>query len=124
MTLREGDTGPEVEELQKALNAKGAALKEDGDFGPATESAVIAFQKAVGLNADGIVGPLTIAALQGTTPPPVEHPGSGVGPVIGTGEYSHDFQSMVLRSDWAARIKHATDLVLRGKSHYLDLELI
>lgn len=122
MTLREGDTGPEVEELQKVLNEKGASLKVDGDFGPLTEAAVIAFQSAKGLDVDGIVGPITWAALHGTQPPPIEHPQPGEGPVIGTGEYSRDFKSMVFRSDWSSRIKSATDLVLRGKASYLDLE--
>ena len=36
----------------------------DGDYGPKTESAVIEFQQAEGLYADGIVGPSTMAALQ------------------------------------------------------------
>lgn len=35
----------------------------DGDFGPMTKNAVIAFQKANGLTPDGIIGPQTVAAL-------------------------------------------------------------
>jgi hypothetical protein len=53
-TLRMGDRGDDVKALQKALG-----IATDGDFGPATRSAVMAYQTAHGLNADGVVGPLT-----------------------------------------------------------------
>ena len=46
-----------VEDLQRTLNAKlepSASLSVDGDFGPATRAAVIRFQEAKGLTADGI----------------------------------------------------------------------
>ena len=36
---------------------------QDGDFGPITLAAIIAFQKAIGLKPDGEVGPLTWTAL-------------------------------------------------------------
>jgi len=62
---------PEVEELQTALNQKGFALTVDGQFGSATESAVQKFQEDQGLDADGIVGPLTWAALLGAPAPDV-----------------------------------------------------
>jgi cell wall-associated NlpC family hydrolase len=60
-----GSTGDTVKTLQKLLNAMGARpkLAIDGDFGPLTLSAVIAFQKAHSLVADGIVGPKTWTAL-------------------------------------------------------------
>ncbi|MFO7698723.1 MAG: peptidoglycan-binding protein [Anaerolineae bacterium] len=59
--LRQGSTGPEVEELQRLLNQAGAEppLEVDGIFGPATHAAVIDFQRSHGLDPDGIVGPLT-----------------------------------------------------------------
>jgi peptidoglycan hydrolase-like protein with peptidoglycan-binding domain len=38
--------------------------KIDGDYGTSTTNAVIAFQKASGLTADGVVGPQTRAALR------------------------------------------------------------
>ena len=57
-TLKMGDEGADVEWLQKKLG-----LTPDGDFGPATKAAVIAFQKKQGLTADGIAGARTQAAL-------------------------------------------------------------
>lgn len=63
VNLRRGSTGPRVEALQQALVDRGASLSVDGDFGPATEAAVVSFQGAHGLVADGIAGPKTLAAL-------------------------------------------------------------
>lgn len=57
-----------------------ALLKEDGDFGPETEAAVKAFQAhhwgAGSAQVDGIVGPLTWAAVDAAPPPlpPVTYP--------------------------------------------------
>ena len=59
----------EVKALQTELNQEGFALEADGLFGRDTESAVKRFQREHGLDDDGIVGPLTWAALLGTTPP-------------------------------------------------------
>ena len=58
-----GDRGPEVRLLQEKLNASGAHLEVDGDFGRNTLAAVMAFQAAHGLDVDGIVGPQTRRAL-------------------------------------------------------------
>jgi len=58
-----GDRGPDVLALQKRLNALGAHLREDGEFGTGTHAAVIAFQGARGLRADGAVGAATRKAL-------------------------------------------------------------
>jgi len=55
--LRLGDQGEAVEQLQRALIALELDPGEpDGDFGTATQDAVVAFQEANGLEADGIVG--------------------------------------------------------------------
>jgi hypothetical protein len=62
-TLRRGDKGEAVRELQRALNAKGASLTIDGDFGQRTTNAVEVFQRQRNLKPDGIVGPLTWGAL-------------------------------------------------------------
>ena len=54
-----GSTGENVKTVQYLLDAGGATLVVDGDFGPLTKAAVESYQSAHGLTADGIVGPLT-----------------------------------------------------------------
>lgn len=54
-----------VEWLQASLNHQGAKLDIDGGYGSATKAAVIAFQLAHDLTADGKAGPATVAALKG-----------------------------------------------------------
>ena len=62
--LRAGSTGTDVRVLQARLVQLGIAqLTVDGDFGPATTSAVRAFQSSRGLTVDGLVGPSTWAQL-------------------------------------------------------------
>lgn len=51
-------------EIQIALVRDGFKVGVDGVFGPRTKTAVEAFQKEKGLAPDGIVGPLTAAALR------------------------------------------------------------
>lgn len=66
--LRRGMTGEVVRAAQFLLNGRGASCGRygaDGDFGPATNAAVLAFQRRSGLEADGIIGPATWAALLG-----------------------------------------------------------
>lgn len=65
-TLRRGDDGAAVKELQTILNetVKYGGLEVDGIYGRATMAAVRAFQGDNGLTPDGICGPLTWAALQ------------------------------------------------------------
>lgn len=58
-TLKQGSKGDLVKELQALLG-----VVVDGDFGPKTKAAVVAFQKASGLVADGIVGPKTWTELK------------------------------------------------------------
>ncbi len=67
-TLLLGSRSSDVKTLQEMLNAKGYnAGSVDGIFGRNTRAAVIAFQNANGLAADGIVGKLTWAKLYDTT---------------------------------------------------------
>jgi len=64
-TLRQGSSGPDVTDLQQKLKDLGFDPNGvDGNFGPGTRDAVIAFQQSKGLQADGIAGPATLAALQ------------------------------------------------------------
>ena len=64
-TLSPGATGSQVKTLQRALAALGFSPgTPDGDYGPATQAAVVKFQTAKGLTPDGTVGPVTLAALQ------------------------------------------------------------
>ncbi|HEY9906038.1 MAG TPA: peptidoglycan-binding domain-containing protein [Thermosynechococcaceae cyanobacterium] len=62
--LQRGDRGPEVAELQRALNDRGISVSVDSVFGSETEAAVIRFQREQRvLNVDGVVGEDTLQAL-------------------------------------------------------------
>lgn len=61
--IKRGSKGDAVKKLQQILNTKGYKLSVDGDFGPATEAAVKAYQKANHLEVDGEVGPMTWGVL-------------------------------------------------------------
>ena len=64
VTLRSGDSGDEVQQLQEALAALGYDVGEpDGSYGPTTEEAVKQFQADSGITADGVAGPQTLAAI-------------------------------------------------------------
>lgn len=64
-----GSTGDAVRGVQEEFQFRnlsgdpGKGVQVDGVFGPKTEAAVRGFQQALGLAADGIVGPLTWRAL-------------------------------------------------------------
>ncbi|MCL2619497.1 MAG: peptidoglycan-binding protein [Defluviitaleaceae bacterium] len=63
--LRVGSTGENVRRVQQALNRLAhsipgiSELNVDGNFGPLTQTSVMAFQRIFGLNVDGVVGPIT-----------------------------------------------------------------
>lgn len=62
--LQVGSEGPRVETLQQKLaDLNFSPGPIDGIYGPATEAAVLAFQRSQGLIADGIAGPKTLSAL-------------------------------------------------------------
>ena len=88
-TLQLGASGPSVTTLQNDLDQLGANLSQDGSFGPLTRQAVVSFQGSHGLVPDGVVGPLTWAAISAALPkqgplggpapgplPPSEPPGN------------------------------------------------
>lgn len=70
--LRIGSSGQDVITLQYLLNVAAEfnsaipAPAQDGNFGNETGESVAAFQRAAGLNSDGVVGPLTWQALYQT----------------------------------------------------------
>src|SRR5204863_9665749 len=79
--LKKGAEGQFVQALQRTLNARMSPspnLSEDGDFGPATEATVKAFQVAKKLAVTGIANVETLKALgplsfdDATQPPPEE----------------------------------------------------
>ncbi|MGW5613046.1 penicillin-insensitive murein endopeptidase [Streptomyces sp. NPDC003877] len=59
----DGNRGSDVVALQHLLAAHGRPVTVDGVLGSGTRGAVVAFQQAKGLTADGIVGPATWDAL-------------------------------------------------------------
>jgi putative chitinase len=59
-TLRKGSKGPLVKKMQEALG-----IGADGDFGPGTERALMAWQANNGLTPDGVAGPRTLGKLFG-----------------------------------------------------------
>lgn len=60
---RMGMSGDVVRQAQLALGKLGYPLSGTGYFGPATDTAVSAFQKKAGLKSDGVIGPATASAI-------------------------------------------------------------
>ena len=66
--LKLGSNSGDVSRLQRELTAKGYSTRGvDGDFGKLTQAAVKRFQRAHGLEADGVVGPKTAKKLFGSS---------------------------------------------------------
>lgn len=64
-TIQQGSTGKDVKRLQRLLVMMKLLdyTQIDGTFGPKAKSSVKDFQESAGLTVDGVVGPLTWAAL-------------------------------------------------------------
>jgi peptidoglycan hydrolase-like protein with peptidoglycan-binding domain len=87
--LKQGNTGSKVKELQQALMGTGITVRggADGQFGPATKTALINFQSVNGIPTNGIVTQkganiLKLGQPAGFAPPPVSTNGGGW-PVFG-----------------------------------------
>ncbi|MDO5023033.1 MAG: peptidoglycan-binding protein [Eubacteriales bacterium] len=63
VTLREGNSGTLVRNLQNALRQQGYLYSVDGKYGEATTEAVTKFQQDKGLSQDGVAGPATQRVL-------------------------------------------------------------
>lgn len=61
--LKKGSSGDAVTAMQQVLAERGYSLEVDGDFGKQTDRVVREFQSDRGLTVDGVVGPITWAAL-------------------------------------------------------------
>jgi peptidoglycan hydrolase-like protein with peptidoglycan-binding domain len=57
--------GPHVEQVQRLLRRHGLSIQVDGIYGGTTEAAVRSFQRVRGIQADGVVGPVTYRILHG-----------------------------------------------------------
>lgn len=77
--MHRGDRGWDVAALQFLLQHRGYSPGSiDGGFGPGTRSAVLSFQRAAGLTADGLAGSATLSRLRHRSGGPTQTP---AGPV-------------------------------------------
>ncbi len=67
--LRPGQSGPEVEKLQRDLNATGFTVNSTGRYDAETEAAVKRLQTEKGLTPTGVADPKTRQALASIAPP-------------------------------------------------------
>ena len=85
-TIQQGSRGQAVTDLQEALvNAGFNPNGVDGVFGAGTKAAVVAFQRAHSLSADGSVGPNTWRALASAANAPASSTSSSGEPVLHQG---------------------------------------
>ena len=67
-TIRPGDQGENVRQMQRALHFLGFELKDDGKYGNMTTQAVQLFQARMRLHQDGLAGNRTLTALYDLAP--------------------------------------------------------
>jgi peptidoglycan hydrolase-like protein with peptidoglycan-binding domain len=135
-TLREGMNGEDVAVIQARLSRRGYGLTLDGDFGPKTKRAVIAFQRAQGLPATGVVGAAVRARLNLRRQPPsapikrrTTMSGSWLASIPGTGgirvdrRIRPDVESLIVYYDLAVTAGYATSGHATNGEHPLGLAL-
>lgn len=97
-----GVSGPDVGELQAALNRRAptqlAQLAVDKMFGAKTLARVKEFQRNNGLQMDGVVGPLTWSRLRAAQPPATR----GTGVLCGNSEPANQGKALSIRNAFAS----------------------
>ena len=117
-TVRRGDTGEGVWELQQGLKVLGIFQGGvNGKFGKKTEAAVMLFQRADGLVADGVVGPKTWGRLLEKTAAPVKPAGRAVYRYLGSNGGNGDRQTVIEDETalWCARMCVGEDTAARQR---------
>ena len=96
--LKSGDSGSKVRQMQERLITLGyLSGSADGDFGDATEAAVIAFQKRNCSYSDGIAGPETLKALYSSSAKSTSTPAAVVGTSLKEGSEGAEVRSLQTR---------------------------
>ncbi|MFN2587255.1 MAG: polysaccharide deacetylase family protein [Actinomycetota bacterium] len=113
VTLKAGDSGPEVSYLQKTLNEISyPAGRRDASFGYATQQAVYAFEKVKGLTRDGVVTPQQMTQIALSRRPVVPSKGKPDRFV------SIDISRQVLFEVKDGRVSHTLPISSGNEEHY------
>jgi hypothetical protein len=134
--LSEGMNGEDVAVIQDRLARRGYRIAADGDFGPLTRRAVVAFQRAHHLPQTGVVGARVRAAL-GLRHPPASAPVTrrttsrrpwlatipGSGGIRVDRRIRADVESLIVHYDLAVTAGYATSGHAPNGEHPLGLAL-
>ncbi len=114
-TLESGQSGDAVRAMQKRLKTLGyLSGTADGSFGDATKAAVMSFQSANGLNADGKAGTATLNKLYSTSAVPAGSSSSTTTPSSTT---SPDGYTTLSEGDSGTAVKKLQQ-ALKNKGYY------
>ncbi|MTT33149.1 peptidoglycan-binding protein [Terrilactibacillus sp. BCM23-1] len=112
LTLKMGNTGEDVKQLQNVLNKKGYyQAKMDGVFGSLTKEAVMELQKNNNITVDGIVGPETYRFLGTSENRHKTSPTSKSSESTGRSQSTVHKQSKVIKKDRQEKEKVTTRTV-------------